>query len=98
MENGEDPAVVDAADLTGDPEGTIRAYCEKLGVEFMPEALSWRRVKCRAGRCGQSGTRKRRRATGIKSQPLEDDTRCRQAWKASTSTVFHTTRSYTKSG
>jgi hypothetical protein len=41
VENREDPAVVDAADLTGDPEGTIRAYCEKLGVEFMPEALSW---------------------------------------------------------
>jgi hypothetical protein len=41
VENGEDPAVVDAADLTADPEGTIRAYCETLGVEFMPEALSW---------------------------------------------------------
>jgi hypothetical protein len=41
VKNGEDPAVVDAADLTGDPEGTIRAYCEKLGVEFMPKAVSW---------------------------------------------------------
>ena len=28
VENGEDPAVVDAADLTGDPEGTIRALRE----------------------------------------------------------------------
>ena len=37
----EQPIVVDAADLSEDPEGVIAAYCEALGIPFIPEALSW---------------------------------------------------------
>ena len=74
VESGEDPAVVDAADLTADPEGTIRAYCEKLGVEFIPEALSWEPGEVPGWEMWTGWHEEAQDSTGIKSQPLEDDT------------------------
>ncbi len=74
VENGEDPAVVDAADLTADPEGTIRAYCEKLGVAFMPESLSWEPGDVPEWEMWTEWHEEVQDSTGIKSQPLEDDT------------------------
>ncbi len=38
---GADPAVIDAADLENDAEGTIRAYCSAMGIPFIPSALRW---------------------------------------------------------
>ena len=38
---GQEPVVVDAADLSEDPEGTVAAYCESLDIPFVPEALTW---------------------------------------------------------
>lgn len=35
------PVVVDADDLASDPEGTLRALCEALGVSFSPAMLRW---------------------------------------------------------
>jgi Sulfotransferase domain len=74
VENGEDPAVVDAADLTEEPEGTIRAYCEKIGAPFMPEALSWEPGEVPEWEMWTSWHEEAQESTGIKSQPLEDDT------------------------
>jgi Sulfotransferase domain len=74
VENGEDPAVVDAADLTGDPAGTIRAYCEKLDLPFMPESLSWEPGKVPEWEMWTEWHEEAQESTGIKSQPLEDDT------------------------
>jgi hypothetical protein len=74
VENGEDPAVVDAADLTADPEATIRAYCEKLGVAFMPESLSWEPGDVPEWEMWTDWHEEVQDSTGIKSQPLEDDT------------------------
>ena len=73
VENGEVPAVVEAADLTRDPEGTIRAYCEKLGVPFMPEALSWEPGPVPDWEMWTEWHEEAQESTGIKSQPLEDD-------------------------
>ncbi|MGC5016588.1 sulfotransferase family protein [Streptosporangium sp. DT93] len=39
---GEIPLVIDGDDLVTDPEGTVRAYCERVGLEFMPEAMRWK--------------------------------------------------------
>lgn len=33
--------MIDADDMLDDPEGTIRAYCERAGIEFKPEMLVW---------------------------------------------------------
>ena len=35
------PAVIDASDLIGDPEVTIRAYCDAVGIRFVAEVLEW---------------------------------------------------------
>ena len=74
VENGEDPAVVDAADLIGDPEGTIRAYCEKLDIPYLPEALSWEPGEVPGWEMWTEWHEEAQESTGIKRQPLEDDT------------------------
>jgi len=74
LKNGEDPAVVDAADLTADPEGTVRAYSEKLGVPFLPESLSWEPGEVPEWEMWTEWHEEVQDSTGIKSQPLEDDT------------------------
>ncbi|WP_327106106.1 sulfotransferase-like domain-containing protein [Nonomuraea glycinis] len=38
---GEVPLVIDGDDLVADPETTVRAYCERVGLEFIPEAMHW---------------------------------------------------------
>lgn len=38
---GRPPLVINAADLAASPERTISAYCEAVGIPFMPEALRW---------------------------------------------------------
>jgi hypothetical protein len=38
---GAKPVVVDADDLEDDSEGTMNAYCEALGIPFIPESLTW---------------------------------------------------------
>ena len=74
VENGEDPAIVDASDLAANPEGTVLAYCEKLGVPFMPEALSWKPGKVPGWEIWAQWHEEAEVSTGIKSQPLEDET------------------------
>lgn len=39
---GQHPVVLDADDLVNHPEAMVRGYCEAVGIEFRPEALSWR--------------------------------------------------------
>ena len=74
VENGEEPAVVDAADLIRDPEGTIKAYCEKIDVPFVAEALSWQPGPVPDWEMWTEWHEETQESTGIKSQPLEDDT------------------------
>ena len=38
---GQTPPVLDSDDLLEDPQTMVRLYCEALGLEFKPEALSW---------------------------------------------------------
>jgi hypothetical protein len=33
--------VVDADDILDNPEGIIRAYCERIGIDFTPNMLAW---------------------------------------------------------
>lgn len=35
------PVVIDADDLEDQPERVVRAYCEAVGIAFIPEALQW---------------------------------------------------------
>ena len=38
---GIDPVVVDGDDLVAAPEALVRAYCARVGIPYMPEALQW---------------------------------------------------------
>jgi hypothetical protein len=38
---GRDPVVIDAADLVASPAAIVRAYCERVGIAFLPQALTW---------------------------------------------------------
>ncbi|MCP5084363.1 MAG: sulfotransferase family protein [Alphaproteobacteria bacterium] len=39
--DGKAPAVVDSDDLLDDPAATSQAWCEAVGIRFMPDALNW---------------------------------------------------------
>ena len=38
---GEAPLVIDSDELLAAPEAGMRVYCERLGIDFKPEALQW---------------------------------------------------------
>ena len=38
---GEIPPVVDADDLLEAPERIVRAWCDRMGIPFLPEAMAW---------------------------------------------------------
>jgi len=38
---GEAPPVLEASDVLKDPEGVLRAFCQRVGVEFLPQMLAW---------------------------------------------------------
>ncbi len=39
--SGRTPLVIDARDVLEDPRGMMQSLCDRLGVTFMPEMLSW---------------------------------------------------------
>ena len=41
---GHDPLVIDSADLIARPAEIIRAYCESVGIIYLPDTLSWPRA------------------------------------------------------
>lgn len=55
LKEGQEPVVVDASDLSENPEGIVAAYCEKLGIPHKPEILSWEPRRFQGGRCGKAG-------------------------------------------
>ncbi len=38
---GQTPPIIDSGEFLVDPEGHLRALCERLNIEFLPEMLSW---------------------------------------------------------
>ncbi|NET01944.1 MAG: sulfotransferase family protein [Sphaerospermopsis sp. SIO1G1] len=38
---GKVPPVIDSDDLVQKPEATVKAYCDAVGIKFMPQALKW---------------------------------------------------------
>lgn len=41
VENGQDPVVIDAQDLSENPDAVIAAYCDSVDIDHRPEALTW---------------------------------------------------------
>lgn len=40
-QDGTPPPVIDSDDLLENPHGIVEAYCNAVGIPFMPQALSW---------------------------------------------------------
>jgi hypothetical protein len=38
---GQEAVVIDSDDLCRDPAGLLAAWCERMGLPFLPEALTW---------------------------------------------------------
>lgn len=38
---GKVPPVIDSDDLVYKPEATVKAYCDAVGIPFLPQALKW---------------------------------------------------------
>lgn len=38
---GQSPVVIDSHDIRDDPEGMLRKLCDRIGLDFVPEMLSW---------------------------------------------------------
>ena len=38
---GQDVVVIDQTDLCSDPEGIVRAYCQRMEIDHLPDALQW---------------------------------------------------------
>lgn len=38
---GKNPVLIDADDLEDRPEEVVKAYCDVLGIKFIPEAMRW---------------------------------------------------------
>ena len=75
--------VIESNDLLADPQGTIRAYCNAVGIPFIAEALSWEAGERKEVSWYGEGTGpwhdNLRQSTGIKPQkskypPIEENT------------------------
>ena len=73
METGQEAVIVDASDLMKNPEGTVAAYCERLGMPFKSEALSWKPRKVPEWEIWDEWHTEAQQSTGISEElPKED--------------------------
>ncbi|MDQ3910669.1 MAG: sulfotransferase family protein [Actinomycetota bacterium] len=70
-EEGQKAVVVDATDFLNDPEGIVAAYCETLGIPFVPEALSWEPREVPEWQIWSEWHEDAEKSTGIKRQLVE---------------------------
>ena len=71
-EAGEAPIVVDAMTFSEDPVGILSAYCERVGVPFRSEALSWEPKKVDEWSNWEEWHEEAQQSTGIKKAERRD--------------------------
>ncbi len=71
-EAGQEPVVVEATDLAANTEGTVATYCEKLGIPFKSEALSWEPRKVPEWRMWDGWHTDAQESTGIEEIPQKE--------------------------
>ncbi len=74
VEAGQEPIVVEAAEFSANPEDTIAAYCEKLGIPFDPEALSWEEREVPEWEAWEEWHTDAQESTGIEELPEKEIT------------------------
>ena len=73
-EAGEDPVVVDAMTFSENPVGILSAYCERVGVPFRPDTLSWEPGEVEEWKTWEGWHEAAQRSTGIKRAERRDPT------------------------
>ena len=71
-EAGEDPVVVDAMTFSEDPVSILSAYCERVGLPFRPDALSWESGEVEEWKSWEGWHEAAERSTGIKRAERRD--------------------------
>jgi hypothetical protein len=71
-EAGQDPVVVDAMTFSEDPVGILSVYCERVGVPFRPDALSWEPGEVEKWKSWEGWHEAAQRSTGIKRAERRD--------------------------
>jgi hypothetical protein len=71
-EAGEDPVVVDAMTFSENPVGILSAYCERVGLAFRPEALSWEPGEVEEWKRWEEWHEAAQRSTGIEPAERRD--------------------------
>jgi sulfotransferase family protein len=73
-EAGEDPVVVDAMTFSENPVGILAAYCERLGVPFRVDSLSWEPGEVRKWKTWEGWHEDAQQSTGIQRAERRDPT------------------------
>jgi hypothetical protein len=71
-EAGEDPVVVDAMTFSEDPVGILSAYCERVGIAFRRDALSWKPGEVEEWKSWEEWHEAAQQSTGIKRAERRD--------------------------
>jgi hypothetical protein len=71
-EAGQDPVVVDAMTFSEDPVGILSVYCERVGITFRPDALSWEPGEVEKWKSWEGWHEAAQRSTGIKRAERRD--------------------------
>lgn len=70
-EEDPEPVVVDAYDLSENPDGVVSAYCERLDIPHRPEALSWKPRQVPEWKMWEGWHDDAQQSTGIEKIPHE---------------------------
>jgi Sulfotransferase domain len=73
-ERGEDPVVVDAMTFSENPEGILSAYCERVGIPFRADSLSWEPGEVDEWKTWEGWHQKAQQSTGIRRAERRDPT------------------------
>jgi hypothetical protein len=73
-EAGEDPVVVDAMTFSENPVAVLSAYCERVGLPFQADSLSWEPGEVEEWKGWEEWHEAAQRSTGIKRAERRDPT------------------------
>jgi hypothetical protein len=73
-EAGEDPVVVDAMTFSENPVAILSAYCERVGLPFQADSLSWEPGEVEEWKGWEEWHEAAQRSTGIKRAQRRDPT------------------------
>lgn len=72
VEAGEDPVVIDAHDFSRDTDAVVSTYCQKLGIPFESDALTWEKREVPEWEAWDEWHEDAQKSTEVKEMPGEE--------------------------